>query len=84
MGMIHFIDMENDWNDAMNGPYIEYVKELKESGRIRHIGMSAHNPLMVRRTVESSMVEVLMFSTNPAFDLLPPTDNEAFHCNSTE
>lgn len=59
----------------MSGPYIEYVKELKESGRIRHIGMSTHNPAMAKRVVESGIVEMLMFSVNPAFDLLPPTDN---------
>ena len=75
LGMIHFIDTENDWNAAMNGPYIEYVKELKESGKIRHIGMSTHNPAIARKAVESGIVEMLMFSINPAFDLLPPTDN---------
>ena len=75
LGMIHFIDAENDWDAAMNGPYIEYVRELKESGKIRHIGMSTHNPTMASKAVESGIVEMLMFSINPAFDLLPPTDN---------
>lgn len=75
LGMIHFIDQEKDWNEAMNGPYIEYVKSLKQSGKIRHIGMSTHNPAMAKKAVESKMVEMLLFSINPAFDLLPPTDN---------
>ena len=75
LGMIHFIDTENDWDAAMNGPYIEYVWELKESGKIRHIGMSTHNPVMAKRAVENGIVEMLLFSINPAFDLLPPTDN---------
>ena len=75
LGMIHFIDTEKDWDLAMNGPYIQYVEELKESGKVRHIGMSTHNPAMARRAVESGFVEMLMFSINPAFDLLPPTDN---------
>ena len=75
LGMIHFIDTESDWDAAMNGPYIEYVKELKDSGIIRHIGMSTHNPDMARRAVETGIAEMLLFSVNPAFDLLPPTDN---------
>ena len=75
LGMIHFIDQESDWEEAMNGPYLQYVKELKASGKIRHIGMSTHNPVMAKKAVESGIVEMILFSINPAFDLLPPTDN---------
>lgn len=50
LGMIHFVDQENDWENAMNGPFIEYVKELKACGKIRHIGMSTHNPLMAKKS----------------------------------
>lgn len=75
LGMIHFIDKEEDWNKAVNGPYLDYVKELKAQGKIRHIGMSTHNPAMAKKAVESGLVEMILFSVNPAFDLLPPTDN---------
>lgn len=75
LGMIHFVDQEKDFEDVMNGPYLEYVKELKESGKIRHIGMSTHNPAIARRAAMSGIVEMLLFSVNPAFDLLPPTDD---------
>ena len=59
----------------MNGSYIEYVKGLKASGKIRHIGMSTHNPAMAVKAAESGIVEMILFSINPAFDPLPPTDN---------
>jgi len=75
LGMIHFVDQESDWEDAMNGPFFQYVKELKDSGKIRHIGMSTHNPDIAKKAVESGLVEMMLFSINPAFDLLPPTDN---------
>lgn len=75
LGMIHFIDQENDWDKAMNGPYLAYVKELKEQGKIKHIGMSTHNPAMAKKAVESGVIEMILFSVNPAFDLLPPTEN---------
>ena len=75
LGMIHFVDQEADWENAMNGPYMAYVKELKACGKIHHIGMSTHNPLMAKRAAQSGLVEMILFSINPAFDLLPPTDN---------
>lgn len=75
LGMIHFIDQESDWDKAMNGPYLAYVKELKAQGKIRHIGMSTHNPAMAKKAAKSGIVEMILFSVNPAFDLLPPTDN---------
>ncbi len=75
LGMIHFVDQESDWDSLMNGPFIEYVKELKSAGKIRHIGMSSHNPAMVVKAAESGLIEMVMFSVNPAFDLLPPTED---------
>lgn len=75
LGMIHFVDGDAEWEAAMNGPFIQYVKELKASGKIRHIGMSTHNPAMAKRAAESGIVEMILFSVNPAFDLLPPTED---------
>ena len=75
LGMINFDKQKKDWEDVTGGPFLEYVKELKKSGKIRHIGMSTHNPDMARKAAESGFVEMILFSINPAFDLLPPTDN---------
>ena len=59
----------------MNGEFIEYVHELKATGKIRHIGMSTHNPDVAKMAALGDEVEMILFSINPAFDLLPPTDN---------
>ena len=75
LGMIHYIDSEDDWNRSMNGPFIEYVHELHEKGIIRHIGLSTHNPVMAKRAVETGFVEMILFSINPAFDMHPATEN---------
>lgn len=75
LGMIHFVDRQADWDAAMDGPYIEYVKRLTAQGKIRHIGMSTHNPAMAKKAAEHGLVEAILFSINPAFDLLPPTDD---------
>lgn len=75
LGMIHFVDQEADWNAIMGSEYLAYVMELKEKGVIRHIGMSTHNPFIAKKAVESGIVEMIMFSINPAFDLLPGGEN---------
>ena len=49
LGMIHYIDSEEDWNRSMNGEFIQYVHELHEKGIIRHIGLSSHTPKLTSR-----------------------------------
>ena len=75
LGMIHYVDLEEDWEKGIRGDYLEYVKELKEKGIIRHVGLSTHNPDIAIKAAKSGLVEMILFSVNPAFDLMPPTDN---------
>ena len=75
LGMIHYIDSVEDWNTAMNGEYIEYVRDLHAKGIIRHIGLSTHNPRIGKMAVESGFIEMILFSINPAFDMRPATEN---------
>ena len=75
LGMIHFVDTQADWDAAMAGPYLDYVEGLRAQGVIRHIGMSTHNPAMARKAVEGGLVEMILFSVNPAFDMHPATDD---------
>ncbi len=74
LGMIHYVDAQEDWDLCMNSPYIEYVKELKSAGTIRHIGLSTHNPRIAKTAIESGIVEMILFSINPAFDMHPATE----------
>lgn len=75
VGMIHYVDSEEDFRTIFEGPVLAYAKELKETGVIRHIGMSSHNPYIALKAVESGVVDVLMFSINPAYDMeAPDTD----------
>ena len=75
LGMIHYIDSMEDWNASMNGPFLKYVLSLRESGVIRHIGLSTHNPKIGVLAAESGIVEMILFSINPAFDMRPPTED---------
>ncbi len=71
LGMIHYVDTLDDWESLRGSEYLEYVKELKAKGTIRHIGMSSHNPAVAKEAVRSGLIEMLLFSINPAFDMLP-------------
>ena len=75
LGMIHYIDSLEDWDKAMNGGFIRYVHELHESGVIRHIGLSTHNPVIGKLAVETGFIEMILFSINPAFDMRPATED---------
>ncbi len=73
-GMMFFIDSEEDYAGVFQTDFVHYVKELKREGIIRSIGASSHNPIMARRVVETGVVDLLMFSINPAFDMMPAQD----------
>ena len=73
--MIHYVDSEEDFRTVFEGPVIEYVRRQKAEGRIRYVGMSSHNPVVARMAAETGLIDVLMFSLNPCYDLLPPSDD---------
>ena len=75
LGMIHFVDGEEEFRRIMEGEFLAYVKEQKEKGVIRHIGLSTHNPKVGILAAQSGEIEMLLFSVNPAFDLLPASED---------
>lgn len=75
VGMIHYVDAEEDLRTVFDGPIIRLAERLKAEGRIRSIGLSSHNPVVARMAVETGLVDVLMFSVNPAYDLQPPSED---------
>lgn len=75
VGMIHYCDAMADWEAIVNNGILDYARELKAQGRIRHIGLSSHNPLVAERAVVEGGIEVLMFSVNPCYDLQPANED---------
>lgn len=75
LGMIHFVDEETEFHKIMEGEFLAYVKEKKKQGIIHHIGMSTHNPKVAKLAALSGVVEMILFSINPAFDLLPASED---------
>lgn len=75
VGMLHYVDEQSDFDTVFDGETAEYALKLKEQGRILHIGMSTHNPKVAVQAVKSGIVEVIMLSVNPAYDMLPSNDD---------
>ena len=75
VGMIHYCDALSDWEEIVAGGVLDYARELKAAGRIRHIGLSSHNPQVALKAVESGAIKVLMFSVNPCYDLQPASED---------
>ena len=75
VGMIHYCDALNDWDAIIKNGILDYAKELKTKGLIKHIGLSSHNPQVALKAVESNSIEVLMFSVNPCYDLQPASED---------
>ena len=69
IGMLYFVDSPEDYDSVFNSPIIEYAQSLKAQGTIKLIGMGSHNPVTALKAVETGLVDVLMFSINPAYDL---------------
>lgn len=75
IGMIHIVDTDEDFDAVFNGEIIEYALELKKQGRIKALGISSHAPLTALKAVKTGLLDVLMFSINPTYDLLPADIN---------
>lgn len=75
VGMIHYVDSLEDWRKVEADGVLEWARQLKESGTIRAVGVSSHNPRAALRAVEGGEIDVLMFSINPCYDLQPADED---------
>lgn len=71
IGMIHYVDSNEVWDQVVENGILDYAVQLKKEGQIGHIGLSSHNPEVALRAIDTGLIEVLMFSVNPCYDLLP-------------
>jgi len=74
-GMLFFIDSDDDYKNVFETGIADYALKLKENGDISHIGFSSHNPVTAIKAINTNLPEMMMFSINPAFDLIPTDEN---------
>ena len=67
-GFVHCIDELADMERVISQGTLEYMKELKKQGVIRHLGLSSHTPEIVHKFLDTGLIDMLMFSINPGYD----------------
>lgn len=69
MGFLHCVDDMDDLDEVMRpGGLWDYMKAMKAEGKIHHLGFSSHNPKIARCILDTGLVDMMMFSINPAYD----------------
>ena len=67
-GFLHCVDEDEDFDKLCEIGVLDYLKELKSNGTVRHIGFSSHTPSVANRILDTGLIDMMMFSINPAYD----------------
>ena len=67
-GFLHCVDEEEDFELLKKIGLVDYLVSLKEKGIVRHIGFSSHTPSVANKIIDTGIVDMVMFSINPAYD----------------
>ncbi len=67
-GFLHCVDEVSDFEKLEQIGLLDYLKELKAQGVVRHIGFSSHTPEVANRILDTGVIDMMMFSINPAYD----------------
>ena len=65
-GMIHCQDELSDWETYQKNGVYDFLRQMKERGVVRHMGLSSHTPSVIGRILDEAPVDMLLFSINPA------------------
>lgn len=68
-GFIHCVDEESDLKDVEKNGILDFIKDLKNKGIVKHIGFSSHTPSVAEKLLDTGLMDIMMFSINPAYDL---------------
>ena len=68
-GFLHCVDEDEDFEKLVKAGILDYIKEMKSAGKIRHICFSSHTPSVANRVLDTGLIDLMMFSINPAYDL---------------
>ncbi len=67
-GFLHCVDEDEDFDALCQNGVLDYLKELKAAGVVRHLGFSSHTPKAANRILDTGLMDMMMFSINPAYD----------------
>ncbi len=67
-GFLHCVDEAEDFQKLIDIGLVDYLKELKARGIVRHIGFSSHTPEVANLILDTGLIDMMMFSINLAYD----------------
>ena len=67
-GFIHCQDENSDWRKYRDSGILDYILKLRDEGVVKHIGASSHTPSVIQEIIDEDIIDMLMFSVNPAYD----------------
>ena len=67
-GFLHCVDEGADFDKLCEIGVLDYLKEQKAKGIVRHLGFSSHTPSVANRILDTGLMDMMMFSINPAYD----------------
>ena len=67
-GFLHCVDELEDFDKLCEIGVLDLLKELKAQGVVHHIGFSSHTPGVANRIIDTGLIDMMMFSINPAYD----------------
>ncbi len=68
-GFLHCVDEESDFEELNKSGIFDFLKQMKQEGKVKHIGFSSHTPSVSDKLLDTGMMDMIMFSINPAYDL---------------
>jgi uncharacterized protein len=82
--MLHFIDLESDYESAFNGGMLQLAQKYQSEGKARFIGMSSHDLEVSLKAVKSGKIDVLMYPINITNSAMPDREKLLNTCITEE
>jgi predicted aldo/keto reductase-like oxidoreductase len=67
-GFIHCQDESSDWEKYQKNGILKFLLDMRDKGVVKHIGASSHTPSVIQEILDADLIDMLMFSVNPAYD----------------
>ena len=67
-GFIHCVDDPGLLDRMHADGTIDHILRLRDEGTVRHVALSTHTPAIAQRVLDEGIVDLIMFSINPAYD----------------
>ena len=67
-GFIHCVDDPGLLDRMHADGTIDHILRLRDEGTVRHVALSTHTPAIAQMVLDEGIVDLIMFSINPAYD----------------